>query len=142
MPNLINVVAGLIYRQDRYLITKRPEGKHLEGHWEFPGGKKEHGESNRDALKRELREELGIRVHVGSKVFRTKHKYPDRTVDIQFYFCRMKPDQSPSPEECASLSWVPPEDLCTYSFPPADRPLVQKLMEREIRPDSMNTQDR
>jgi 8-oxo-dGTP diphosphatase len=122
----VQVAAGLITRQGKYLIAKRKAGTHLAGLWEFPGGKREVGESLEECLRRELREELGIQI-VASTPFRVvRHEYPDKRVEIYFFFCSGHQEQ-PQALGCDDLQWVGPKDFHNYEFPPADEPLLQIL---------------
>jgi 8-oxo-dGTP diphosphatase len=127
LPDLVEVVAGLI--QDdarRYLITRRGGGSHLAGMWEFPGGKREAGESLEDALRRELTEELSARFEVGERVETVRWEYPERTVVIHFYRCRHE-SGTIEPRESQAMEWVAPERLKEFEFPPADRELIARL---------------
>jgi 8-oxo-dGTP diphosphatase len=81
----IIVVAAVVERHGAFLLTLRPEGVHLAGHWEFPGGKCHAGEPHADALRRELFEELDIVADVGELVHSVRHAYPERAVDLYFY---------------------------------------------------------
>ena len=83
----IVVVAAVIERDGRFLLTLRPEGTHLAHHWEFPGGKCDPHETHAEALRRELHEELDIVAEVGDLVHAVTHRYPDRTVELHFYRC-------------------------------------------------------
>jgi len=130
MPLLIEVAAALIRdTEGRYLITQRRRGSHLAGLWEFPGGKLEAGESPADALRRELSEELGGAFDVGKLVETVRWEYPDRTVVLHFYDCRLRSGAIEPREEQAML-WVEPDQLRTYDFPPADRALIDRLTPR------------
>ncbi len=124
---VIPVVAAVIVDGDRYLVTCRPKGVHLEDHWEFPGGKLESGESHGAALAREIREELGADVEVGPLVFTTRHDYPDRTVELFFYRCRLLGE--PRPMLGQQMQWVAADALITLPFPPADEELIRMLAE-------------
>lgn len=126
MTSIIQVAAGLVLRHGRYLITKRKTGVHLEGLWEFPGGKREGSESLEDCLHRELREECGIEVEDPRLVQVVRHAYPEKTVELHFFRCRVLAGEARA-MGCESLAWVRPEELGAYQFPPADRPVVDAL---------------
>ncbi len=123
---VVEVAAGLLEEEGRLLVARRPPGVHLGGLWEFPGGKREAGESWEGCLARELREELGIEVEVGEEAYRVRHDYPDRTVEIRFFRCRRLAGE-PRPLGAAAVAWVPAADLPRYSFPPADAEIVRVL---------------
>lgn len=125
----IPVAAALIFRNERLLITRRPEGKHLAGLWEFPGGKLEAGESWSTGLQRELREELGTEVFVGELFEEVTHRYPGKTVQLRFFICGWHRGE-PQPLECAAIAWVTAGELAHYEFPPADAQLIQRLQAR------------
>jgi 8-oxo-dGTP diphosphatase len=125
-PRVIEVAAALIERDGRILIAKRPEGAHLAGLWEFPGGKREPGESFEACLAREVREELDVGVAVGEEVRHVRHAYPDRTVEIRFFRCRVV-EGEPRAVQVADVAWVPPGELARYPFPPADAEIVGDL---------------
>ena len=130
MPLIIEVAAALIRDSaGRYLITQRRRGSHLAGLWEFPGGKLEPGESPEVALRRELSEELGATFAVGKLVETVRWEYPDRTVVLHFYDCRVESGPV-EPREGQAMAWVGPEDLAAYEFPPADRALIERLAAR------------
>src|SRR5438046_621211 len=82
--NVVVVAAAVIERDGRFLVTRRPPGAHLEGYWEFPGGKCELGETYAACLAREIREELGVGIAIAHEVFATTHDYPDRRVELHF----------------------------------------------------------
>ena len=130
MPLVIEVAAALIRDSaGRYLITQRRRGSHLAGLWEFPGGKLEVGESPDVALRRELHEELGAGFSVGKLVETVRWEYPDRTVVLHFYDCRVE-SGSVEPREGQAMAWVEPRELAGYEFPPADRALIERLAAR------------
>ncbi len=134
MANKMDVVAALISDGRRYLVSRRPEEKHLGGFWEFPGGKPEEEETDAEALRRELREELRLQVAVGERLLSVEHQYEDRTVQLHFYSCRRVPeDQQPVSVECSNFKWVQPQDMKSMKFPPADETLIQTLCDREDR---------
>jgi 8-oxo-dGTP diphosphatase len=119
------VVAAVIEREGRILIARRPARLHLGGLWEFPGGKRQEGESAPEALAREIREELGAAVTVGPLLETVDWTYPDKHVRIAFFRCRL--DGEPRALEGQEMAWVAPADLPRYEFPPADATLVERL---------------
>lgn len=123
----MRVVAAVIYdQQRRVLVTQRPVGKTLEGEWEFPGGKVEVGEADADALRRELREELGVQVRSARALFELAHEYPERHVQLAIW---MVEDYTGAPAglEGQPLRWEPPAALRTLPLLRADLPIVDWL---------------
>jgi 8-oxo-dGTP diphosphatase len=115
----------VIERGDEILVTRRLKGVHLEGHWEFPGGKCEPGESLQTCMARELREELGVEARVGEELLVTSHDYPERRVEIHFLKCTVI--GTPGPQLGQEMRWVGREDLASLQFPPADEQLIRLL---------------
>ena len=130
MPLVIEVTAALIRdAAGRYLITQRRKGSHLEGLWEFPGGKLEAGETPEIGLRRELEEELTATFDVGPLVETIHWEYPDRTIVLRFYACRRVAGPI-EPREGQAMAWAAPDELPDYDFPPADGALIQRLKTR------------
>jgi mutator protein MutT len=130
VPLVVQVAAALIRDEaGRYLITRRRHGSHLAGLWEFPGGKLEAGETPAAGLRRELEEELSATFTVGGLVETVRWEYPDRTVVLHFFDCRLQ-SGTIAPREAPGMRWVEPERLADYDFPPADRELIQRLARR------------
>jgi len=128
MEPVIEVTAALIQDESgRYLLTQRRRGTHLEELWEFPGGKREPGESLEACLQRELEEELGATFSIGERVDTVEWPYPDRTVVLHFFRCRLESGEI-APQEEQAMEWVAPERLDAYAFPPADVELIRRLM--------------
>jgi 8-oxo-dGTP diphosphatase len=125
------VVAAVIEQDNCFFLTRRLRGTHLEGMWEFPGGKVDAGESHHDALRRELREELGVDADIGGLVFSVTHSYADRTIELFFYACTMMDE--PRPLLGQEMRWVGREELATLGFPPADAELIRLLTESAAR---------
>jgi len=124
--SLTEVVAGIIRHNGQYLITKRFDNAHLGGMWEFPGGKIMKGESEKIALQREIKEEVGVDCSVGKLVYETSYHYPDISIKIKFYQCKLLSGE-PQPLECAAVKWIEPSELSQYEFPPSDIKLIQIL---------------
>jgi 8-oxo-dGTP diphosphatase len=122
------VTAAVIERAGAYLVTRRPEGVHLAGLWEFPGGKVDAGESLPGCLAREIREELGCEIDVHHEVFSISHTYPERVVELHFFDCTLKGE--PVAALGQELRWVPREELRSLHFPPADHGLIELLSAR------------
>lgn len=126
----IAVAAGLVFHGGKLLITQRPLDAHLGGLWEFPGGKLEAGESFDACLTRELREELGIEVEVLEELQEVTHAYPEKTVRLKFFRCRLLKGPA-RPIHCHALAWIAREELEAFPFPAADARLLRML---EITP--------
>lgn len=124
--NATEVSAGLIFHHGQLLITQRHADAHLGGLWEFPGGKREAGETFAQCLVRELREELGVEVAVGEILESIAHTYPEKTVHLKFFVCRLV-NGEPKPLGCAAVQWVNKTELEKYKFPAADAKLLEKL---------------
>lgn len=122
----VKVTAGIIRKGSKILIARRPPGKHLEGLWEFPGGKQESGETLRECLVREIREELDILVEPLSLIMTSAHDYPEKRVILYFFDCRWL-SGIPRPIQAQELRWVLPDELWGLEFPPPDRALVETL---------------
>ena len=122
------VAAAIIVERGRVLLTQRKRGSHLEGMWEFPGGKVEEGEDPKDALARELREEIGIDVDVGDIVEVTFHKYETKSVLLLFYRATRRAG-SPEPRaiDVAAFDWADQTTLDPAKFPPADVAVLRKV---------------
>ena len=120
------VVAAAVIEQDgRFLLTRRLEGTHLAGRWEFPGGKCEPGETHAEALARELEEELAVSVAVGQRILVTTHAYDERTVELHFYETRLL--GTPTPQLGQPMRWASREELGQLDFPAADAALIALL---------------
>jgi mutator protein MutT len=124
------VVAAVIEEQGRFLVTRRQAGVHLAGLWEFPGGKIDPDETHTDALRRELREELDTDVTVGELVLATTHAYPEKTVTLYFYRCRLLSAARPLLGQ--EMRWVDRDELRTLGFPAADEELIQVLATKTV----------
>lgn len=121
------VVAGvLIDREGRVLLAQRPPGKPLAGLWEFPGGKLEAGESARQALARELLEELGVEIHDARPLVATRHVGPLGTIRLDAWTITGWSGE-PTGLETQALAWVPLAELDTWPMPAPDRPIVSAL---------------
>lgn len=126
LPRIQVVAAVLRDREGRVLIGERPAGKPLAGFWEFPGGKLEAGEPAFEALKRELHEELGIRVRHAYRMLRFAHRYPEREVELDVWRVTAWDGRLAS-QESQQLEWVLPEELKDWQLLPADEPIVKSL---------------
>ncbi len=122
---MISVVAAVIEDAGRFLVTRRLEGVHLAGLWEFPGGKIDQGETHEQALRREILEELGADVRIGNLVLHTTHDYRDRSVALHFYRCHLQ--GTPQPVLGQEMRWVTRTELTLLPFPPADAELIAVL---------------
>jgi len=121
------VAAALLDPDQRVLLTQRPRGKHLELTWEFPGGKREPGEDDHQALARELREELGVDAQLGPLIARTEHAYERFVVELRLFAGRIVRG-TPRALQVADLRWVTTDEMRAMNMPPADGPLVEALV--------------
>ena len=122
------VVAAVVEQDGRFLVTRRLEGTHLSGLWEFPGGKCEPGETLEECLQREIQEELGVTADVHEEVVTTEYDYPERTVRLHFLRCDLAgPPRAVLGQE---MRWVTRVELGTLPLPEADRALVEALTGR------------
>jgi mutator protein MutT len=122
----IDVSAALIFQGGKLLISRRPAESHLGGLWEFPGGKREPGETFEACLVREIREELGVDISVGELFEEVRHDYPEKSVHLKFFNCRLLAGE-PQPLGCAAVHWVEKARLTDFEFPAADAQLLEKL---------------
>jgi 8-oxo-dGTP diphosphatase len=127
MSDAVRVAAAVLFdAAGRVLISRRPPGKPMAGYWEFPGGKLDANESPEQALRRELREELGIELGRCHPLLQLRHDYADRTVQIEVFVV----DESrgePSALEGQTLKWVSVVELSQQPLLPADGPIVEAL---------------
>ena len=119
------VLAAVIERDGHFLMTRRLEGTHLAGKWEFPGGKCEPDETHEACLLRELGEELDVQSEIGEEIFTVEHAYPERTVRLHFRRATLSGD--PSPQQGQEMRWVARADLRSLDLPEADRGLIELL---------------
>ena len=119
------VVAAVIEDGNRFLVTRRQDGVHLAGLWEFPGGKIDPDETHEVALRREIREELDADVDVGDLILATTHAYAEKTVTLYFYRCSLL--GAPRPLLGQEMRWVPRRELAELGFPAADEELIRIL---------------
>lgn len=124
----IAVVAAVVERDGAFLLTLRPDGTHLSGHWEFPGGKVHPSETHVEALRREIFEELDAIANVGELVHTVTHAYPDKIVALFFYRCELVGE--PKPMMGQEMRWVNRAELASLPFPEADRDLISQLIGR------------
>jgi 8-oxo-dGTP diphosphatase len=127
-PRHVRVVAAVIPREDSYLITQRRPSAVLGGLWEFPGGKVEEGETEEDALKREVRERVGVDAEVGICIGRRHHDYDGYSVDLSLYQARIHESADPQPVRVADCRWVRSADFENYRFPAADQATMDLLL--------------
>lgn len=132
MNREIRVVAAAIVRDGRVLAALRGPDMRLAGHWELPGGKVEAGEGDRDALRREIAEELGVEVRVGDGLGESVFAYDAVTVRLVAYTCSVEAGE-PVPTEHAEVRWVGADELDALLWAPADVPLLAAVRERLSR---------
>lgn len=124
--NSIQVSVGVILRDDKVLLAKRPEGVDLGGLWEFPGGKQEQGESSMDTLQREFEEELGLAIHNARPFIKLNYNYTDKFVVLNVWLIK-EWSGMPSGKEGQVVKWVELSKLEELEFPPANQMLVKAI---------------
>lgn len=123
----LQVVCALIEEAGRVLAARRSLTQSLPLKWEFPGGKVESGESEAEALVREINEELGIGIEVGKALDPVTHAYPDFTITLRPMRCRITSSR-PNPHEHAEIAWCTPDELRSLDWAPADVPVVDAYL--------------
>ena len=129
-PSVI-VVAAVIERAGAFLVARRQAGLHLEGYWEFPGGKCLPHETELESLRREIREELDADIEGAEKLSTCAHEYDDRIIELHFYRCALVGAAKPMLGQ--ELRWVSRAELTRLQFPPADAELIARLCAQEQR---------
>lgn len=131
MKQRLRVVAAALFdAEGRVLIAERPAGKHMAGWWEFPGGKVAAGESDSQALVRELREELGVEAEALGEIMTLSHEYPDRVIDLVLWRAAIS-SGIPQSLDRQQLKWVHPDALGDEKMLPADAPFIATLQGTE-----------
>ncbi len=121
-----HVTAGLIWKNGRVLIAQRPKGSHLEGLWEFPGGKQEEGEDLEACLEREIEEELGLKVRVDKTLLTIDHEYDEKVISLHVFSCTPLAGEARA-LRAQQIIWVDPGELREFSFPPPDMKIIEFL---------------
>jgi len=122
----VQVAVGIITRGEKILVTKRLPGSHLEGTWEFPGGKVEATESPQAALRREIEEELGLTFAKAVLFERRQYRYPERTVELSVYLC-LDVEGTPRAVEGQDMRWLSGKELQEVETPAANREVIELL---------------
>ena len=131
----LEVAIGLIERDGKVLVARRHADVHVGGCWEFPGGKRQPGESFESCLVRELKEELGVEAAIIAPWTRIDYAYAEHTVTMQGFRCRLLHGE-PNPLESQEIRWIPIAALHPEEFPPANRASVQQLQQQHCATSS------
>ena len=128
-PETIHVCAAVIRKNGKVLLCSRPDGKHLGGMWEFPGGKVDSGETDEKCLCREIKEELSLDIFVTDQIYRINHTYPEKEVDIRFYRAfALDMNQKIIAMDNQQYKWVEISELMRMDIIPADAPFCEFLI--------------
>lgn len=127
MENIVQVVAALIWRENKFMICQRPENKTRAFQWEFVGGKAEKGETREEALIRECREELDITVKLGDVFMEVDHQYPDINVHLTLFHAEIAEGEVKMLEH-NDIKWITPDEIKNFTFCPADKDILEKIM--------------
>ncbi len=125
---ITHAAIGIIIQEGRCLIARRPEGGHVGGYWEFPGGTILPGETPEDCLHREVFEETGLKIDIDRTLTPVEHLYPDRRVHLTFYICRTI-ENTAYPVENSTVKWVLLKELDRYRFPEANQSILKLLQD-------------
>ncbi|WP_372873410.1 8-oxo-dGTP diphosphatase MutT [Shewanella sp.] len=128
MTKRVHVAVGIIKQGCHILLAKRHGHLHQGGKWEFPGGKVEAGETTSEALKRELKEEVGLMVHSSQPYMEISHDYPDKHVLLDIHLVEDFSGEA-SGIEGQQIEWVSLQDIGTYQFPDANQPILDKVLQ-------------
>ena len=139
MNEAVEVAIALVWDDERLLVTRRPAGAHLAGHWEFPGGKLEPGETPETCAVREVLEEVGLRVAALTRRAPIRHSYRERHVVLHPVDCELLGGKLRL-LEVSDARWLLPGELSALSFPDANRALIAELVARGRSPDCSRTQ--
>lgn len=126
---MTEVVAALIWDDDKFMICQRPANKARALLWEFVGGKVESGETKEDALIRECKEELNILLSVGDVFMDVVHQYPDITVHLTLFNATIA-EGEPQKLEHNDIKWITPSEIPNYDFCPADEEILKEITKR------------
>jgi 8-oxo-dGTP diphosphatase len=125
---VIRVVAAVIEREGRYLLTQRKETAVLPLLWEFPGGRVEDGETDEDALRREVEHRIGVQVTIGAQIGDHNHEYKNYDVHMSLYSCSLPVDAKPTAKTVNEIAWAKSSELEKYEFPAADQATMDRLL--------------
>ncbi len=123
----LDVCAAVLQRADRYLLAQRPDGKHMSGKWEFPGGKVHEGESFAACIIREMDEELALVVRNPTFLTTVEHAYPEKTVRLHFMACEVDHVAQHEPREHLDVGWFTLPEIMAMDLAPADQRFVAWL---------------
>lgn len=124
--DMVEVVAALIWDENRFMICQRPSHKSCALLWEFVGGKVERGETKEQALVRECREELAVTLAVGEEFMDVVHAYPDITVHLTLFHARIVAG-TPQKLEHNDIRWITPSEIPNFTFCPADKDILKRI---------------
>lgn len=126
----IEVGCAVVIKQNKLLIAQRLPGQHLSGFWEFPGGKREAGETFGACLVRELNEELGMEIRPRRFLWQVDHHYPARTVELHFYLCDWVSGAG-ARHKALDFHWAGFDELRKFRFVPADTEVINRIFQRK-----------
>ncbi len=127
MENIVQVVAALIWKDNKFMICQRPANKTRAFQWEFVGGKSEKGETREEALIRECKEELDVTVKVGDIFMEVDHQYPDINVHLTLFNSEIAEGEVKMLEH-NDIKWIAPDEIDNYTFCPADKDILEKII--------------